>query len=82
MSTQPILLIVCDTEGVVQQVNVALDQLTGKPESEFLGRHLNEIFSPDSTVALEKFPEKLGSESLVDCEINLRCADELRRHWR
>ncbi len=75
LSAMTDVLIVCDTEGVVQQINAALEKLTGKSESEFLGRHLSAVFAPDSTVLLEQFPEKLGSESLVDCEINLSCAD-------
>jgi len=69
------VLIVCDTKGVVQQVNAALEQLTGKPEADFLGRRLDEVFAADSMAVLEAFPERLGAESLVDCEINLRCAD-------
>jgi two-component system sensor histidine kinase HupT/HoxJ len=76
LSAMTDVLIVCDTEGVVQQVNAALEQLTGKPESAFLGRHLYDVFAPDSAGMLEQFPEKLGSESLVDCEISLRCADD------
>ncbi len=69
------VLIVCDTQGVVQQINAALEQLTGKPESDFLGCRLDEVFAPDAMAVLEAFPERLGAESLVDCEINLRCAD-------
>jgi two-component system sensor histidine kinase HupT/HoxJ len=69
------VLIVCDTEGVIQQVNGALEALTGKPAAAFLQRPLRESFAADSVPMVEQFPEKLGRESLVDCEVNLLCAD-------
>lgn len=69
------VLIVCDTQGVIQQVNAALEALTGKSAGEFLHRPLRAIFASDSEALAEQFPEKLGRESLVDCEVNLLCAD-------
>ncbi len=75
LSAMTDVLIVCDTEGVIQQVNKALESLTGKPEGEFLQRHLEEIFATESAGMVDQFPERLGTESLVDCEVSLRCAD-------
>ncbi len=69
------VLIVCDTEGIIQQVNSALETLTGKSEYEFLQHSLRDIFTADSVAIVEQFPEKLGQESLVDCEVNLRCVE-------
>ncbi len=69
------VLIVCDTEGIIRQVNTALETLTGKSEQEFLQHSLRDIFAADSSELVEQFPEKLGQESLVDCEVNLRCVE-------
>ena len=75
LSAMTDVLIVCDTEGRVQQVNTALENLTGKPAEAFLHYPLSEVFGVDSAAMVEKFPEKLGQESLVDCEVSMLCAD-------
>lgn len=75
LSAMTDVLIVCDTEGVIQQVNVALEALTGRPEADFLQRPLIDIFATESSELAAQFPDKLGKESLVDCEVNLQCAD-------
>jgi len=75
LSAMTDVLIVCDPEGVIQQVNAALEQLTGKAGSEFLQRRLEEIFASESLPVVNSFPDKLGSESLVDCEVALECSD-------
>ena len=67
--------IVCDTEGTVVQVNAALEQLTGKRAEAFIGCELGEVFAADSTELVDRFPEKLGGETLVDCEVSILCAD-------
>ncbi len=69
------VLIVCDTEGRVQQANAALAKLTGTPVEAFIGRPLRELFTADSQVVVEQFPERLGDDTLIDCEVSLRCAD-------
>jgi two-component system sensor histidine kinase HupT/HoxJ len=69
------VLIVCDTEGRIQQVNTALEALTGKTMAQFLGRPLGEVFGADSATMMQRFPERLGHESLVDCEVSILCAD-------
>lgn len=69
------VLIVCDTDGVIQQVNSALEKITGKGGDYFLQQPLAVLFSEDSASLVEEFPEKLGQESLVDCEVSLACAD-------
>lgn len=75
LSSMTDVLIVCDTKGLIQQVNSALEELTGKTADAFLQRPLSEVFSSDSTDMVEQFPDKLGQESLVDCEVNVMCAD-------
>ncbi len=75
LSAMTDVLIVCDTEGIIQQVNAALEALTGRHASDFLKRPLDAIFGADSTALVNTFPEKLGQESLIDCEVSVRCAD-------
>ncbi|MCU7812685.1 MAG: PAS domain S-box protein, partial [Candidatus Thiodiazotropha sp. (ex Notomyrtea botanica)] len=65
------VLIVCDIQGRILQVNQALEDLTGSPESELLGRPFNELFGLDSQPLVEQFAEKLGNDAIVDCEVNL-----------
>ncbi|HEB86853.1 MAG TPA: PAS domain-containing protein [Gammaproteobacteria bacterium] len=75
LSAMTDVLIVCDTRGIIQQVNVALEKLTGKPAKVFLRRSLSELFSREAAAMLKQFPEKLGHESLNDCEVSVLCAD-------
>ncbi len=75
LSAMTDVLIVCDTQGRVVQVNAALEKLTGKPSSDFVDQPLNEILSKDSTEMVDQFPEKLGQESIVDCEVSVLCVD-------
>ncbi|MET0029071.1 MAG: ATP-binding protein [Candidatus Thiodiazotropha sp.] len=75
LSSMTDVLIVCDTGSRIQQVNAALEKLTGFPASEFVGKPLVEVFGADSRSELQHFPERLGNHSLIDCEVNLRCAD-------
>jgi len=65
------VLIVCDVQGRILQVNQALEDLTGKPERELLKRPFTELFGLESQPMVERFPEKLGSDAIVDCEVNL-----------
>ncbi len=75
LSSMTDVLIACDTAGRIQQVNAALEKLTGIAAADFVGRQLNEIFGDDSQDAVQHFPERLGNVSLIDCEVSLRCAD-------
>lgn len=76
LSSMTDVLIVCDTRGRIQQVNAALEQVTGKPATEFIGKSLTEVFGDDSSEIVNDFPERLGNDSLIDCEVTLRCADD------
>ncbi len=68
-------LIVCDTEGVIVQVNSALEELTGKTTEDYIKHSLHEVFAEDSQGMLDVFPEKMRHESLIDCEMNVICSD-------
>ncbi|MES9860890.1 MAG: ATP-binding protein [Candidatus Thiodiazotropha sp. LLP2] len=66
------ILIVCDVQGRILQVNQALEDLTGKPESEWLQRSFVELFGSESQSLVGGFAEKLGSDAIVDCEVSLQ----------
>jgi two-component system sensor histidine kinase HupT/HoxJ len=65
------VLIVCDTGGRILQVNQALEDLTGRLESDLLNHPFNELFGFESQPLVEQFSEKLGNDAIVDCEVNL-----------
>ncbi len=69
------VLIVCDIQGRILQVNQALEDLTGKPKKALLNRPFNELFGLESQPLVEQFAEKLGSDAIVDCEVNLQTLD-------
>lgn len=75
LSSMTDVLIVCDTRGRIQQVNRALEKLTGIKARNFYQRPLSEIFCADSRGMVVQFPQKLGQKSLVDCEVSVECAD-------
>jgi len=75
LSSMTDVLIVCDTRGRIQQVNAALEKLTGIGAADFIDRPLFEVFGDESRNEVQHFPERLGDDSLIDCEVNLRCAD-------
>lgn len=65
------VLVVCDVDGSIQQVNKALLDFTGKPAKALAGQTLNSLFSEEFAEISAEFFEKIRSESLVDCEISL-----------
>ncbi len=65
------VLIVCDTQGRIQQVNKALEVLTGRSGSELSQHPISDLFGSDSLEIVDQFPEKMGTESIVDCEVSL-----------
>ncbi|MCP3670579.1 MAG: PAS domain S-box protein [Gammaproteobacteria bacterium] len=69
------VLIVCDTEGDILQINPALENLTGKSTETFVNSPISEVFSAESAEMVDQFPEKMRQGSLVDCEVSIRCAD-------
>ena len=69
------VLIVCDIQGRILQVNQALEDLIGRPECELLKRPFTELFGLESQPLVERFPERLGSDAIVDCEVNLLTRD-------
>lgn len=75
LSSMTDVLIACDSDGRIQQVNAALEQLTGYLASEIVGQPLAELFDSQSRAVVQTFTTTLMKESLIDCELNVRCAD-------
>jgi two-component system sensor histidine kinase HupT/HoxJ len=65
------VLIVCDIQGRIVQVNQALEDITGQSKFALLNRPFNELFGLESQPMMEQFAEKLGSDAMVDCEVSL-----------
>jgi two-component system sensor histidine kinase HupT/HoxJ len=71
LSSMTDVLIVCDVQGRIQQVNRALEEITGKREQALLQQPLALLFAPVSQHMVDLFPEKIRSDTIVDCEVSL-----------
>jgi two-component system sensor histidine kinase HupT/HoxJ len=75
LSAMTDVLIVCDIRGNIQQVNHALVVMTGMEESWLRGMSFDRLFAADSQRLVENFPEKIRTNSIIDCELNLVAKD-------
>lgn len=75
LSAMTDVLLVCDTQGRIEQVNAALETLTAKPAKDFLKRPLTDVFSADCADKVAQFAQALQRELVIDLEIEVRCAD-------
>lgn len=70
------VLIVSDLDGRIQQVNAALETLTGRSDAELIGRPLSELFRSETFDPVAKFQKQVRlQEHLADCEITLKSVD-------
>ena len=70
------LLVVCDRHGVIEEVNHALVNFTGKREDELKGAGLLSLFAePDSCAAAERIITRLAAEPAHDMELQFRSRD-------
>ncbi len=65
------VLIVCDVNGTILQVNDALEESTGKSSEELTGLALSTLISDKHQSMIAEFPEHIRSGSIIDCEIDL-----------
>lgn len=65
------MLIVCDMRGRIQQVNKALEELTGQQESALIGQPLRVLFMEDGGDRLERFFQHPDAHGLSDYEVTL-----------
>ena len=70
------LLVVCDRHGMIEEVNQALVNFTGKREDELKGARFISLFAePDSCAAAERVIARLVAEPAHDLELQLRTRD-------
>lgn len=72
------VLVVCNINGVVQQVNPALLDAVGRDENAVIGHPLKHLFAPEHHPMIEDFPSHIRSDSLIDCEVSLLDGEEKR----
>ncbi len=73
VSSMTDLLIVCDTDGLIQQVNDALLRLTGLNAEMLVGQPLTEVLKGRDDEIQNRFQHHLRSnETFHDCEVLLR----------
>jgi len=71
LSSMTDVLIVCDIKGRIQQVNRALEKLTCRPKESLIHQPLSVLFADESKYLVDSFPDKLGNESIIDCEVKM-----------
>ena len=69
------VLIVCDVDGRIQQVNAALETLVGVPEAQLHGRTFLSLLAAESLPLARTFGEKIRSKAIHDCELILAGRD-------
>ncbi len=72
LSSMTDILIVCDPDGKIQQVNAALEYLTGYSEQSLIGRPLQHLFTDDCKSLAVELPTHMRSNTPIsDCEISV-----------
>ncbi|MEQ8825387.1 MAG: ATP-binding protein [Filomicrobium sp.] len=76
LSAMTDVLIVCDTDCRIQRVNQALEELTGRTETELVGLPLADIFDPINGTTIDDLKYRVQqSGQLHDCELALAGID-------
>lgn len=65
------VLIVCDVNGTILQINNALENSLGKTAESLIGLPLTALISEKHQSMIAEFPEHIRSGSIIDCEIDL-----------
>lgn len=66
------LMIVCDTQGQIEQVNDALVQLTEVPADQLIGRALSSVLTGDTENSQAEFQTRIAAnEPFFDCEVQV-----------
>lgn len=72
LSSMSDALIVCDQQGRIEQVNHALEQLTGRSASDLQGESFEDLFAETSRPLVASFPAKIREGAVHDCELGLK----------
>lgn len=75
LSSMSDVLVVCDQDGRVQEVNRAACDLTGFPAAELVGKALPELIDDDGRGVLTDFSSHPSRSVLRECEVRLRTRD-------
>lgn len=76
LSSMSDILVVCDRDGRIQEVNRSLLEFTGQPPDALVGRPLFELFGdPASRATAEQLFASRSGQTLHDCELFLRGGD-------
>ncbi len=70
------ILIVCNINGEIQQVNHALEEIIGKTAEELLDKPISSLFCEQHLSLIADFPEHIRSGSLIDCQIELISSEQ------
>ncbi len=70
------VLIVCDIQGRIEEVNPALEALTGLPEESLIGRPFQSLLAAECLDLASGFAEKIRNDAVHDCELSLRAEPE------
>lgn len=65
------ILIVCDINGSIQQVNNALECIIDSDADTLKGQPISVLFSDQHQLLISEFPDHIRSGSLIDCELDL-----------
>lgn len=64
------ILIVCDIDGYIQQVNQALIDSIDVAMDQLINQPLSRLFSDQYLPLVAEFPEHIRSGTLIDCEVD------------
>ncbi len=70
------VLIVCDIDGRIQEVNQALLAVTGRTEESLIGRPFQSLLTADCIRLADGFAERIRSDAVHDCELSLAAEPE------
>lgn len=65
------ILIVCDINGKIQQVNDALTETIGASAQALSGQYIGTLFDQKYQAMIADFPEHIRSGTVIDCEVEL-----------
>ena len=71
MSSMSDILVVCDVNGHIQETNLALEYTLNKTQEELVGTSIASLFTQDYAELVGGFPERIRSEPVSDCEVDL-----------
>lgn len=69
------ILIVCDINGSIQQVNRALEEAIDCDGAELSGKPVSSLFSQQNKAMIAEFSDQIRSGTLIDCELELITKD-------